>query len=81
MTAFEVAPQIEKLQAQIEQNEADLARKINRLAEISARTAANAEAKKRIVTRYKLEIKELTDELNNQKAKLWGLQEINLPQV
>ena len=79
MTAFEVAPRIAELTAQITEKEADLALKINRCRELSAKTTANIAAKQRFIARIKTEIHQLTDEINNHKTELWGLQELNLP--
>lgn len=58
---------IAALQKKIATREADLIRKINRRREID--------------TRYRLEIKAATDELNNLKAELYDLQEACLPKV
>ena len=81
MTAFEVKPRIEELQALIEEKEAELARKVNRRREISNRPAANKEAQRSFITRLKTEMILLTEELNNYKMELWGLQELNLPEA
>ena len=81
MTAFEVKPRIEELQALIEEKEAELAHKVNRRREISNRPAANKEAQRIFIARLKTEIHQLTEELNNYKTELWGLQELNLPGV
>ena len=37
--------------------------------------------KQRFIARIKTEIHQLTDEINNHKTELWGLQELNLPGV
>ena len=79
MNAFEVAPQIEKLTALIEEKEADLAHKVNRCRELSAKETPNTAMKQRFIARLKTEIHQLTDEINNHKTELWGLQELNLP--
>lgn len=79
MTAFEVAPRIAELTAQITEKEADLAHKVNRRLELSAKATANTAAKQRFIARLKTEIHHDTDEINNLKTKLWGLQELNLP--
>lgn len=79
MNANEVAPRIAELTAQIAEKEADLARKVNRRRELGAKQTANIPAKQRFCSRLKLEIKQLTDEINNLKTELWGLQELNLP--
>lgn len=86
MTAFEVAPRIAELTALIEEREAVLAkkeavlaRKINRCRELSAKATANTAAKQRFIARIKTEIHHDTDEINNLKTELWGLQELNLP--
>ncbi|MBQ8508081.1 MAG: hypothetical protein IJ466_11710 [Clostridia bacterium] len=86
MTAFEVAPRIAELTALIEKKEAALAkkeavlvRKINRCRELSAKATANIAAKQRFIARIKTEIHHDTDEINNLKTELWGLQELNLP--
>lgn len=79
MTAFEVALRIAELTAQITEKEADLAHKVNRRLELSAKATANTAAKQRFIARIKTEIHQLTDEINNHKTELWGLQELNLP--
>lgn len=79
MTEFEVAPLIEKKEAELVEKEADLARKINRCRELSAKATANTAAKQRFIARIKTEIHQLTEEVNNLKTELWGLQELNLP--
>ena len=79
MTAFEVAPRIAELPAQIAEKEADLARKVNRCRELSAKATANTAAKQRFIARIKTEIHQLTEEVNNLNTELWGLQELNLP--
>lgn len=88
MNANEVAAQTEELQAEIEkkeaelvEKEADLARKINRYRELSAKATANIAAKQRFIARIKTEIHHDTEEINNLKTELWGLQELNLPGV
>jgi hypothetical protein len=80
MTAFEVKPRIEELQALIEVKEAELAQKANRRREISSRPTANKEAQRSFIARLKTEMIQLTEELNNYKTELWGLQELNLPE-
>jgi predicted RNase H-like nuclease (RuvC/YqgF family) len=81
MNANEVATQIEKLNALIEEKEADLAHKVNRCRELSAKETPNTAMKQRFIARIKTEIHQLTDEINNHKTELWGLQELNLPGV
>lgn len=79
MTEFEVAPRIAELTAQIAEKEADLARKVNLRMELKAKATANTAAKQRFIARIKTEIHQLTEEVNNLKTELWGLQELNLP--
>ena len=79
MTTNEVAPRIEELKAEIEEKEADLARKVNRRREIGAKQTASIAAKQRFIARIKTEIHQLTEEINNLKTELWGLQELDLP--
>ena len=81
MTARELTALIEEKQGYIAEKEWDLAYKVNRVREINARPTTNKQLKSRIVSRYKTEIKQLTDELNNLKIELWGLQELNLPEA
>ena len=81
MTAFEVKPRIEELQVLIGEKDAELTRKVNRRREISNRPAANKEAQRIFIARLKTEIHQLTEELNNYKTELWGLQELNLPEA
>ena len=81
MNASEVAPRIAELAALIEEKEADLARKVNRRRELAAKKTANIPAKQRFCARLKTEIHQLTEEINNHKTELWGLQELNLPGV
>ena len=54
---------------------------MNRRREISNRPAANKEAQRIFIARLKTEIHQLTEELNNYKTELWGLQELNLPEA
>lgn len=79
MNANEVAPRIAELTALIEEKEADLAHKMNRCQELSAKETPNTAMKQRFIARIKTEIHQLTDEINNHKTELWGLQELNLP--
>ena len=79
MNANEVAPRIAELTALIEEKEADLAHKVNRRREIGAKQTANIAAKQQFCARLKTEIHQLTEEINNLKTELWGLQELNLP--
>ena len=79
MNANEVAPRIAELTALIEEKEADLAHKVNRRMELKAKATANTAAKQRFIARIKTEIHQLTEEVNNLKTELWGLQELNLP--
>ena len=78
MNANEVALRIAELTTLIEEKDADLSHQVNRVRSLSARPGNN-QAKRSFISRYKLEIKQLTDEINNLKTELWGLQELNLP--
>lgn len=78
MNANEVAPRIAELTALIEEKENDLAYKANRMRSISSRPGNN-QAKRSFIARYRTEIKQLTDEINNLRTELWGLQELDLP--
>lgn len=79
MNANEVAPRIAELTALIEEKEADLSHKVNRRREIGAKQTANISAKQQFCARLKTEIHQLTEEINNLKTELWGMQELNLP--
>lgn len=81
MTAFEVKPRINELQALIADKEAELAHKVNRCREIGNRPTGNKEAQRSFISRLKTEVHQLTEELNNYKTELWGLQELNLPEA
>lgn len=78
MTAEEVKNRIADLIEEIAIKEAELAHRCNLRVEISAKP--NSPIKQKIITRYRTEIKQMTDELNNLKTELWGLQEVNLPE-
>ena len=79
MNYNEVQARIAELAALIEEKETDLAHKVNRCRELSARRTGAIEKKRKFVSRIKVEIKDLTDEISNYKTELWGLQELNLP--
>lgn len=81
MNANEVALRIAELTTLIEEKEADLAHKVNRRMELKAKATANTAAKQRFIARIKTEIHQLTQEVNNLKTELWGLQELNLPRA
>lgn len=49
--------------------------------ELKAKATANTAAKQRFIARIKTEIHQLTQEVNNLKTELWGLQELNLPRA
>lgn len=76
MNAHDVPHRIAELSDLIAIKEEELAHKINRRIQISEKP--NSSLKQKIITRYKTEIMQLTDELNNLKTELWGLQEMNL---
>ena len=76
MNAQQIPHRIAELTNLIGIKEEELAHKINRRIQISEKP--NSTLKKKIITRYKTEIMQLTDELNNLKTELWGLQEMNL---
>lgn len=77
MTANEVETRIADLTKLIAIKQAELDHRCNRRVEISAKP--NSPIKQKIIARYRTEIKQMTDELNNLKTELWGLQEVNLP--
>lgn len=81
MNVQEVNLRIDSVQAEIAEKEEELSRKANRHKELAARQTVNRAARKRFITRIKLEMKTLEDELAALKTELWGLQELNLPEA
>lgn len=81
MTTRDIPSRIEELKAEIEEKEAELARKVNRRREISAKKTANLVAKQKFCARLKTETVQITQELTNLKTELWGLQEMQPAEI
>lgn len=77
MAKYEVAVRIKELEREIPEAEARLAHTINRRREIDAYDAPNREYKRKLLAKYRLEIKSAADRISNLKTELWGLQELN----
>lgn len=73
---YETAKRISHLQNEIPETKARLAHLINRRLEIEAYDAPNKEYKRKLLAKYRLEIKSMTDLINNLNTELWGLQEL-----
>ena len=73
---YEAAKRISHLQNEIPEAKARLAHLINRRLEIEAYDAPNKEYKRKLLAKYRLEIKSMTDLINNLNTELWGLQEL-----
>ena len=78
MAKYEVAVRIKELEREIPEAKARLAHMINRRLEIEAYDAANKDYKRKLLAKYKLEIKRCADTINNLNIELWGLQELDL---
>lgn len=77
MRNTDIQDRMDWLNGMIQESEATLAHKCNRRAEISKKP--ESAIKRKIIARYKTEIMQLTDEINNYKTELWGLQEMEVP--
>lgn len=73
---YEHAKRINQLENEIPEAKARLAHLINRRLEIEAYDAPNKEYKRKLLAKYRLEIKSMTDLINNLNTELWGLQEL-----
>ena len=78
MYTLEAARREAELNKEIPMLEAQLAHLINRRIEIQAKETANAEYKRKLLARYRLEIKALTEHISNSKTELWGLHELRI---
>lgn len=78
MAKYEVAVRLKELEREIPEAEARLAHMINRRREIDAYDAPNREYKRKLLAKYRLEIKGATERISNLKTELWGLQELDL---
>ena len=76
MAKYETAVRIKELEREIPEAKARLAHMINRRREIDAYDAPNREYKRKLLAKYRLEIKHMTDLINNLNTELWGLQEL-----
>lgn len=76
MKANDVQFRIEQIDALLEVKETELALRINRQKELKAKQTANTRAKQQFLTRIRLDIKSLLDEINALKTERWGLMEI-----
>lgn len=74
---YETAKRISHLQNEIPETKARLAHLINRRLEIEAYDAPNKDYKRKLLGKYRLEIKSMTDLINNLNTELWGLQELS----
>ena len=74
---YETAKRISHLQNEIPETKARLTHLINRRLEIEAYDAPNKEYKRTLLAKYRLEIKSMTDLINNLNTELWGLQELS----
>lgn len=79
MATYETAKRINELEREIPEAKARLAHMVNRRREIDAYDAANKEYKRKLLAKYKLEIKHTTDLISNLNVELWGLRELDLP--
>jgi hypothetical protein len=77
MAKYEVAVRLKELEREIPDAEAKLAHMINRRREIDAYDAPNREYKRKLLAKYRLEIKSATERISNLKTELWGLQELD----
>lgn len=57
----------------------ELDQRIKRRHELERKQTANTDAQRRFITRIKLDIKGLIDEINGLNGELWDLQERYLP--
>ena len=74
---YEHAKRIKQLENEITEAKARLAHLVNRRLEIEAYDAPNQDYKRKLLGKYRLEIKSMTDLINNLNTKLWGLQELS----
>lgn len=77
MGKYDVAKRIHELNRDIPDAKARLAHIINRRREIEAYDAPNREYKRKLLGKYKLEIRHMTDTIKNLNIELWGLQELD----
>ena len=73
---YESAKRINQLEREIPEAKARLAHLINRRLEIEAYDAPNQEYKRKLLGKYRLEIKHMADLISNLNTELWGLQEL-----
>lgn len=74
---YEHTKRILQLEREIPEAKARLAHLINRRLEIEAYDAPNKDYKRKLLGKYRLEIKSMTDLINNLNTELWGLQELS----
>lgn len=77
MAKYEVAVRLKELEREIPDAEAKLVHMINRRREIDAYDAPNREYKRKLLAKYRLEIKSANERISNLKTELWGLQELD----
>ena len=81
MTANEVNTRIAAINSELEIKRAELAHRTRRRAELENKQTANTDAKRKFITRIKLDINGLIEEINSLNTELWGLMEIHLPET
>ena len=79
MAKYKTAVRIKELESLIPEAECRLAHMLNRHKEIEACKAPNIAYKRKLIQRYKADIKSLTDQIANYKMEYWDLQELDLP--
>lgn len=77
MAKYSTAVRMNELRKDIPYAEERLAHLINRRMEIEGRDVPNKEYKRKLLAKYRLEIKSMTDLINNLNTELWGLQELS----
>lgn len=70
---------METLQYVIEEKRRELDQRIKCRYELEHKQTMNTDAKRKFITRIKLDIKGMIDEINALNAELWDLQERYLP--
>lgn len=78
MAKYDIAKRINELDKEIPEAKARLAHMINRRRWIDGYDAANKDYKRKLLAKYKLEIKRCTDTINALNIELWGLKELDM---
>lgn len=76
MNGYNAIDRIEQIDALLEVKEMELALRTNRQKELKAKQTANTRAKQQFLTRIRLDIKSIIDEINALKTERWGLLEM-----